>query len=359
MSVTLRKRKNANGSISLRLDIYRDGKHHIETLKHLQLVKVSNVADKQKNKEFYQQAQTIAITYAAQLEGNNYNIKSKSGKNTVITNWMQNYIDNYRKKDVRNMQGALNRFSEFLTTKSKCGLVFGDLTVLIIEDFIDYLQAKSKGEGAKSYYARFKKMIKYAYRSKVIEENILDFVEKKVKGKAKDKDILTLEEIKILANTPIKSSKIKNAALFSAFTGLAWVDIKNLSWDNIKLETKKLEIVRHKLDDYNETISIHLNANALAQLGVKGKPTDKVFKLPTPDGANKTLKAWVKRAKIDKSITWHNLRHSFGTNLILNDVNIVDTGRLLGHGTLNQTLRYVKKAGEIKANETDKINIDL
>lgn len=42
MSITLRKRKNKDGTTSLRLDIYTDGKHKIETLKHLQLNKVSN-----------------------------------------------------------------------------------------------------------------------------------------------------------------------------------------------------------------------------------------------------------------------------------------------------------------------------
>ncbi|MFM7709499.1 MAG: hypothetical protein ACKO5C_01150 [Ferruginibacter sp.] len=37
MSVNLRKRKNADGTVSLRLDIYKNGKQTIETLKHLQL----------------------------------------------------------------------------------------------------------------------------------------------------------------------------------------------------------------------------------------------------------------------------------------------------------------------------------
>lgn len=38
MSVKLRKRKNANGTVSLRLDIFHDGKRWAETLKELQLI---------------------------------------------------------------------------------------------------------------------------------------------------------------------------------------------------------------------------------------------------------------------------------------------------------------------------------
>ena len=34
-------------------------------------------------------------------------------------------------------------------------LKFGNLNALIIEDFINYLEANSKGEGANSYYACF------------------------------------------------------------------------------------------------------------------------------------------------------------------------------------------------------------
>ena len=39
MSVVLRKRKNADGSTTLRLDIYKDGQRTVETLKHLKLSK--------------------------------------------------------------------------------------------------------------------------------------------------------------------------------------------------------------------------------------------------------------------------------------------------------------------------------
>jgi hypothetical protein len=39
MSVILRKRKNADGTTTLRLDIYHDGKRSVETLKYLKLAK--------------------------------------------------------------------------------------------------------------------------------------------------------------------------------------------------------------------------------------------------------------------------------------------------------------------------------
>lgn len=359
MSVTLRKRKNADGTTSLRLDIYHNGKHKIQTLKHLQLVKPSNILDRENNKVLFQKAEVIRFSMLVELEGSNYNIDSDAAKNTLITTWMQTYIDSYTKKDKRNMQGVLNRFKTFLIETQIKDLTFGNLTALIIEDFIDYLQANSTGEGAKSYYNRFKKMLKNAYRKKFMKDNILDEVERKVKGKAKKKDTLTLEELQLLASTPTESKEVKRAALFCSLTGLAWVDVNELTWGKIKMDSKQLEIVRAKLKDENTTVTIPLNDTAMMLLGSAGAATAKIFVLPTANGANKTLKAWVLRAGINKKITWHNLRHSYGTNLIFHDVDILTTSKLLGHSSTDQTMRYVKAAEEMKQKATDKLNFNL
>jgi integrase/recombinase XerD len=359
MSVTLRKRKNSDGTTSLRLDIYSFGYHKIETLKHLQLAKPSNVIDRENNKELLVLAEAIRQTRAVELEGNYYNIDNEADKKTIITVWMQTYIDAYTKKDKRNMQGVLNRFKDFLKNIKQTGLTFNNLKALLIEDFIDYLQKRSTGEGARSYYNRFKKMIKNAYRKKFMKDDILNEVERKVKGKAKKKDTLTLEEMKLLAATPTESIEVRRAALFCSVTGLAWVDVKQLTWGRIKIDSKQLEIVRSKLKDENITVTIPLNETAMTLLGMAGKPNSIVFDLPSANGANKTLKAWVARAGIEKKITWHNLRHSYGTNLIFHDVDILTTSKLLGHSSTDQTMRYVKAADEMKQKATDKLNFEL
>lgn len=359
MSVTLRKRKNADGTTSLRMDICHDRKHTILTLKDLQLSAGTGLVDRAENKKLLETAEAICLAKRVELESNNYDITSDAGKNTIVAVWMQSYIDKYTKKDKRNMQGARNRFAAFLLEIGRPGVTFGKLTPLLIEDFIDYLQSNSRGEGALSYYNRFKKMIKQAYRQQVIKVNVLDLVERKVKGKAKKKDTLTIDEIRTLGATPIENATIRRAALFSTVTGLAFCDVKTLQWKNIKLQTKKLEIVREKGKDDNNTVSIPLNATAIKLLGDAGKPGVNVFELPTANGCNKTLKAWVRRAGIDKKITWHNLRHSYGTNLIFNDVDLLTASKLLGHTSTKHTGRYVKASEEMKQTATDKLNFDL
>ncbi len=356
MSVLIRKRKNADGSTSLRLDIYHNGQRTIETLKNLKLAKFSNVKDREDNKKLLQQAEAIRVTRAAELEANNYSMVSDAGKKTIITIWMQSFVDGYTKKDKRNMQGALNRFADYLTEVRQPGLTFGNLTALIIEDFIDYLEANSTGEGAASYYNRFKKMVKQAYRKRLMKDNVLDFVERKIKGKAKKKDTLTLNELKTLSATPTESSEVRRAFLFSCVTGLRWCDVKALKWQNIRIASRQMNVTQSKT---GEVVATPLNDTAIQLLNEAGAPVANVFDLPTANGANKTLKAWVKRAKINKVITWHNARHSFGTNLIYNDVDILTASKLLGHTSMKHTQRYVKAADEMKQKATDKVNIEL
>ena len=271
MSVVLRKRKNADGSTTLRLDIYKDGQRTVETLKHLKLSKPSNLLDRENNKERMQQAEAIVVKRAADLEANNYDMVTDAGKYTIVTVWMQSHVDGYTKKDKRTMQGVLNRFTSFLTTIKKTGLTFGNIDALLIEDFIEYLEASSTGEGARSYYNRFKKMIKQAYRKKLMKTNVLDFVERKATGNAKKKDILTLDELKTLAATTTDSSEVRRAFLFTCVTGLRWCDIKSLQWKNINLDSRQMTVTQSKT---GERVATPLNETAITLLGEANRPAN-------------------------------------------------------------------------------------
>jgi len=166
-----------------------------------------------------------------------------------------------------------------------------------------------------------------------------------------------MEEIQKLATTPTDSDEVKRAFLFTCMTGLAWIDIKLLKWENINEGI--MTIQRKKLSEEADPLTINLNNAAMKILGKPGKKNEFVFDLPTANGCNKTLKAWVKRAGIKKKITWHNGRHSFGTNLIFLGADVIVASSLLGHSTLRHTQRYLRAANELKQRATDKLNIEV
>lgn len=355
MSVTLRKRVNSDGSTSLLLDIYHNGERKYEFLKELKLCKPANPGDRQSNKDKLDQAKRIETKRAQELSASDYSMVTDTGKKTIVTQWMQSYVDSYKKKDKRNMQGALNRFIKFLIEDKKQGLTFGRLNELIVSDFQDFLRQHSTGEGASSYFNRFKKMVKQAYRQKLLLINPAIEV-KTILGNSKKKDTLSMEEIQLLANTPTESGGVRKAFLFSCVTGLRWVDVSSLKWKNINLKERTLNVHQTKT---TKNVMINLNETAVQLLGEPGPAGSLVFDLPTANGANKTLKAWVKRAEIQKSITWHNARHSFGTNLIFHGADVTTASNLLGHSTLKHTQRYVTAAKELKEKATDRLNIKL
>ena len=68
-----------------------------------------------------------------------------------------------------------------------------------------------------------------------------------------------------------------------------------------------------------------------------------MFDLPTANGANKVLGEWIKRAGIEKDITWSCARLSY--SILLQDTNVdsASVAYLLGHATTKQVERTYKR----------------
>ena len=103
MSVILRKRKNADGTFSLRLDICKNGARRIETLKYLKLSKGNTIEERARNKENLKLADEICHLRRIELEANNYNLETDNGKKTIVLDWIDSYIKKYNKSDIRNI----------------------------------------------------------------------------------------------------------------------------------------------------------------------------------------------------------------------------------------------------------------
>lgn len=140
-------------------------------------------------------------------------------------------------------------------------------------------------------------MVKQAYRQNLLQKNLAAEV-RTIQGNAKKKDTLTLEEIKKLSRTRTESDAVKRAFLFSCMTGLRWADVSIIKWSNINISAKYLTVEQSKTE---REVRINLNDSAIKLLNKPGEPDQKVFDLPTANGANKTLKAWIKRAGIEKN----------------------------------------------------------
>ena len=341
MSVTLRKKQNGDGSTSLYLDIYHNKKRHYEFLPNLKLYKATTPVIRLENKERLETAQSIANKKAVEIDSTDYDITPNFKKKVDFMEYLKQYVEGYNKKDKRVMLAVEKALIDFNKAKGAKSVTVKDVSVAYVEDFKEYLQDNFKGETPAGYFARFKKILKKGYREKLFKEYPALDISIKKDSQIK-KDILTFDEIALLAKTDMTNKQVKNAFLFSLFTGLRWVDVKALEWSNIDLKAAKMTIKQSKT---GVILTTHLHASAIeilkAQKGVNGQL---VFKLPSHTACTKDLKVWVKNADIAKHITWHCGRHSFGTNLSILNVNSFELSKLMGHTTMTYTQKYVRVA---------------
>jgi site-specific recombinase XerD len=66
------------------------------------------------------------------------------------------------------------------------------------------------------------------------------------------------------------------------------------------------------------------------------------------------FKAILKRAGLT-GITWHTLRHTFASRLTRAGTDLVTVKELLGHSTINTTMRYAHSNHETKARAVAKL----
>lgn len=351
MSVTVRKKANKDGTTSLYLDIYQNKKRTKEYLKDCKLIKATNAIERAKNRDTMQLVENIKTKREQQLISHGYDVVASYKNEIDFLLYFENYISKYTKKDKRNMEGACNKFKTFMKLQGINNLTIKQLNEDIVHKFAEYLKSTCEGEGAASYFARFKKMIKQAMREKVILTNPAIDVSIK-KDDSLVKDVLTIEEIGILAGKPISNLQVRNAFLFCCFTGLSWIDVKDLKWKHIDLRNTLLNKTRAKTG--TET-SVSLNKTSLSLLPEQGKQDEYIFDLPSHTGALKTLRNWLKSAEIEKHITWHCARHSFATNLIYYKTDVTIVSKLLGHNSLKYTQRYTHIAEELKRNAVNNL----
>jgi integrase len=305
------------------------------------------------NTETLRKAEEVKANRIKDYAANNYNLSFSSGSKTQVIPWMEKFAKEYTKGDKRNVEGVLRRFKDFLAAKKKSGITFGQMDEDLIIKFRDNLIKNCAYSGSTSYFARFKKMMRAASK-KLKFPNPAAEVEN-LNSDAEKRDTLTLDEVSLLAQTPITNTEIRNAFLYCCFTGMAWVDVANLTWKEIDGAEMKYKRNKTKKD-----VRVPLNSAALELLGEKGKRDSRVFTLPTADGANKSLQAWVDRAGIDKKITWHCARHTCGTILGKKGKQVHVIGSFLGHVRGSKsTFIYIDTDEESKRAAADSMNIKV
>lgn len=315
-------------------------------------------AERQQNKETLELAMRIRAEREQEFKNNMLGYRLKKERNVNFLDFFQAYINDYTKKDIRMVQIALSRFKDFLKEQYpihefsiKPELITKDMMV----QFVVYLQSRSVGEGAKSIYQRFKKVIHYAIEHDVMLKDPCKDVPCKVDDQILRKDVLSLEEIQKLIDCHYDNENptVRRAFIFCLYCGLRFCDVKDLTYKNIDYSNKLLKFEQNKTKGHsaNSGVVIPLNEGLLSIVGeppTNGNKDTLIFNLPSYESCCKSVRRWVKRAGIDKHISWHCARHSFAVNILNNGANIKTVASLLGHSGLKHTEKYTRAVDKLK-----------
>lgn len=316
--------------------------------------------ERQQNKETLNLAQKIRFEREQELKESLHGYRLKRDRDINFLDYFQAYIDGYTKKDIRMVQIALSRFRNFLKdtpeySKFAYKIKPKQINKDMIEAFTEYLQSRSVGEGARSIYQRFKKVIKYAIEHDVMLKNPCNGIVIKIDGNILRKDVLSQDEIQGLIATHYdnENPNIQRAFIFCLYCGLRFCDVKDLTFANVDYSNKLLKFEQNKTKGHSSSsgVVIPLNDGLLRLIGEPTSDQNKdslIFPLPSYEMCLKAIKRWVKRAGINKHISWHCARHSFAVNILNNGANIKTVASLLGHSGLKHTEKYTRAIDSLK-----------
>lgn len=355
--VSLREQKNKSGRTSLYLDFYPaiyDEKKKKETRrKFLDLFvfeKPVNKTEREHNKFTLIKAKQIESEYQLELLSKTLDMPFLSNKDLDFLQYFKAIVKKrYTSKgNYDNWLSTYNYLEKY--TNGRC--LVSQVNEQFCKGFKEYLDTTPsiKSEATKlsanskySYFNKFKAAVKQAYDDKVLATNPLRAV-KSFPQADTYREFLTIEEVKLLKDTPLENPVLFKAAMFSIRTGMRWSDIVKLRWSEIQHTKDSGYFIRFSQQKTKTQETLPITEEAYLELGDSNSDGNElVFKgLKYSAHNNNLIARWVLRAGINKKITFHSFRHTNATLLLSAGEDIYTVSKMLGHQHLKTTEIYGK-----------------
>ena len=253
---------------------------------------------------------------------------------------------------LKKYETALSHTKEFLLSQYKIkDISIKQVDIAFINDFDFFLRntKKCNNNSTIKYIRNFGKIIKQAYVNGWIEKD--PFLNYKGKVKQTDRNYLTQSELQDIINKEIRIQRldlVRDMFIFSCFTGLAYIDVFNLTKENvIKGIDGEMWISTHrqKTDSLSKIPILPVSESILEKYKDYPECLNKNKLLPIL--SNQKMNAYLKEIAdicgINKELTFHIARHTFATTVTLsNGVPIETVSKMLGHTNLKTTQHYAK-----------------
>ncbi len=216
------------------------------------------------------------------------------------------------------------------------------------------------------YIKNFKKIIRICIANGWIIQD--PFLHYKTKLQEVEREVLTQEELQKLIDKTFSIERlelVRDIFLFSCYTGLAYIDVKQLTEANlVKGIDGQLWISTHRQKtDSPSKIPLLDNAQYIINKYADHPKSGNENTL-MPILSNQKMNAYLKEIAdicgIKKELTYHSARHTFATTVTLsNGVPIETVSKMLGHTSIRTTQHYAKITDRKVANDMQNLKTIL
>jgi integrase len=369
MKVKLRSRPRGK-KIVLYLEISNNGERKIEYLKQYLIPPPVTGTLTKDQKQFNKEMETMARAYRDEIELDIHRGKMKFADfKKAKVNFLEYYgiLTEQRKRMSSGNYGNWESAKKHLETFCLHGIPINEISSEWLEKFKQYLNTHAKTKSNRglsqstkcSYYQKVIAALKQAVKDRIITENPADNV-KRIEPGDPQREYLTKQELKKLYQTECSIPVMKEAFLFSCFTGLRWSDVQKLTWNEVRYSEEIGNYLVFKQQKTGSSENLPVPENAMNFIGQRVSPHARVFVgLRYSAWNNLRLQQWVMKAGVNKVITFHCARHTNAFLLLDSNTDIYTVSKMLGHRHLKTTEIYSHIHDNRKMHAAKRINFDL
>lgn len=321
--------------------------------------------EKHHNKETLALAENIRAQRQLAIQNQHFGFLSREKQNITLLDYYKREVARRHGSNGQTWKSSLLYLQDFFSE----GVKLFELTVTDCNEYKDFLLHARTQRGkrkvtisrntAVSYFNKLKTTLKKAYREDLLKSDLNAKVSS-IKPAETTREFLTLEELQALYGTDCPLPVLKQAALFSALTGLRFSDIEKLTWSEVQHSQAEGYYLQFRQQKTQGVEVLPISEEALLLLGERGLPDTLVFDgLDYSAQNNNLLRDWVKAAGITKYITFHCFRHTYATLQLSHGTDIYTVSKLLGHRELKTTQIYAKVIDRSKREAANRITLKI
>ena len=218
--------------------------------------------------------------------------------------------------------------------------------------------------GVMKHLERLKKLLNLAQKLEWVGKD--PFSKFTLKFTSVERDYLNQKEIEKLLNfstSRITLNQTCDVFVFACYTGLSWIDVKNLSTDHIVTGidgNRWIYTAREKTDKPVKIPILGKAQQIIDKYEEKMQHSELILPVYSNQKTNKYLKEIAYALQITKKLTFHVARHTFATTVTLsNGVPIETVSKLLGHTKMSTTQIYAKVIERKVSEDMEKLKLIL